>query len=205
MSKNCKTLKREKLQLCLSHKSSEGQNTSWDKKYYKNYFGRELWSSGYGRSLVRTPTPYTGWTFFTGIFVVKIVMFLWKDETKEKEAGVGPFFKKYCKGISRPGNYSSCSPSQKRNLIDYGCFDIQVITQKFDNRLPTPEKLNEICFLFYFKKLFGHFLQRFWRIFKRQRARWIELKQKFESHDHISLPPWTITPLNFATKWRYIQ
>ena len=113
MSKNCKTLKREKLQLCLSHKSSEGQNTSWDKKYYKNYFGRELWSSGYGRSLVRTPTPYTGWTFFTGIFVVKIVMFLWKDETKEKEAGVGPFFKKYCKGISRPGNYSSCSPSQK--------------------------------------------------------------------------------------------
>ena len=43
-------------------------------------------------------------------------------------------------------------PPKKRNLIDYGCFDIQVITQKFDNRLPTPEKLNEICFLFYFKK-----------------------------------------------------
>ena len=44
------------------------------------------WSSGKGkrltfqRSWVRIPAPYTGWTFFPHIFVVKIVMmFVWKD------------------------------------------------------------------------------------------------------------------------------
>ena len=42
--------------------------------------GREPWSSGKGkrltfqRSWVRIPAPYTGWTFFPHIFVVKIVM-----------------------------------------------------------------------------------------------------------------------------------
>ena len=42
------------------------------------------------RSWVRIPAPYTGWTFFTFI-CCKIVMFVWKDENKQKEAGFGPF------------------------------------------------------------------------------------------------------------------
>ena len=59
-------------------------------------YGREPWSSGCGtrpmswRSWVRIPAPYTGWTFFTFI-CCKIVMFVWKDENKQKEAGFGPF------------------------------------------------------------------------------------------------------------------
>ena len=44
------------------------------------------------RSWVRIPAPYTGWTFFSHVFVVKIVMFVRKDENKRKEAGDGPFF-----------------------------------------------------------------------------------------------------------------
>ena len=47
-------------------------------------YGREPWSSGYGRRLaslrswVQILAPYTGWTFFHIylIFVVKIVMFV---------------------------------------------------------------------------------------------------------------------------------
>ena len=31
---------------------------------------------------------------FSHLFVVKIVMFVWKDENKRKEVGIGPFFKK---------------------------------------------------------------------------------------------------------------
>ena len=31
---------------------------------------------------------------FSYLFVVKIVIFVLKDENKQKEAGVGPFFKK---------------------------------------------------------------------------------------------------------------
>ena len=44
--------------------------------------GREPWSSGYGRRLtswVQIPALDSGWTFFTYI-VVKIVMFVWKDQ-----------------------------------------------------------------------------------------------------------------------------
>ena len=66
-----------------------------DNKVLKK-FGWEPWSSGYGwrliprRLWVWIPALYTGWTFFH-IFVIKIVMFVWKDE---KEAGCGPFFLK---------------------------------------------------------------------------------------------------------------
>ena len=62
--------------------------------------GREPWSSGYGRILVfwrlwvRIPAPYTGWTFFH-LFVVIIVMFVWKDEKHEKEAEDGPLKKQF--------------------------------------------------------------------------------------------------------------
>ena len=64
--------------------------------------GREPWPSGYGRrlrfqrSLVRIPASYTGWTWpFSHWSVVKIVMmFVWKDQKNEEDAGVGPFFKK---------------------------------------------------------------------------------------------------------------
>ena len=57
---------------------------------------RKPWSSGYGkrltfrRSWVRIPAPYTGWTFFPHIFVVCLK----RPKINEKEAGVGPFFKK---------------------------------------------------------------------------------------------------------------
>ena len=65
-------------------------------------FGREPWFSGHGRRLtfkgswVRIPTPYTGWPrHFSHWFVVKIVQVcLKRPNINEKEAGVGPFFKK---------------------------------------------------------------------------------------------------------------
>ena len=61
------------------------------------------WSSGkwkrltFRRSWVRILAPYTGWTFFPHIFVVKIVMmFVWKrPKINEKEAGVSPFLKNF--------------------------------------------------------------------------------------------------------------
>ena len=44
---------------------------------------------------VRIPAPYTGWTFFSNIFVVKMCnVCLKRPKINEKEAGVGPFFKK---------------------------------------------------------------------------------------------------------------
>ena len=48
------------------------------------------------RSWVRIPAPNTGWIdIFSHWFVVKIVlMIIWKDWNKRKEAGVGPFLKK---------------------------------------------------------------------------------------------------------------
>ena len=55
------------------------------------------WSSGYGRGLmfwrswVQIPAPYTGWTFYSHIFVVKIVMFVWKGENKWKRDQGLPF------------------------------------------------------------------------------------------------------------------
>ena len=62
--------------------------------------GEEAWSSGYGRSLmfwklwVRIAAPFTGWTFFHAyLFVVIIVMCVWKDENKTKRGLDGPFFK----------------------------------------------------------------------------------------------------------------
>ena len=47
------------------------------------------------RSWVQILAPYTGWTFghFSHWFVVKTVLFVWKDEINEKEAGVGPYLK----------------------------------------------------------------------------------------------------------------
>ena len=63
-------------------------------------WGREPWSSDYGRRLtfqrswVRIPAPYTGWTFFHIYLLYKFVMFVWKrPKINEKEVGVGPFFK----------------------------------------------------------------------------------------------------------------
>ena len=51
--------------------------------------GQEPWPSGYGRQLmserlwVRIPALYTGWTLhFSRLFVVKIVLFVWKDRTR---------------------------------------------------------------------------------------------------------------------------
>ena len=35
--------------------------------------------------------------YFSHFIVVKIVLFVWKDENKQKEAGDGPFFKKNLK------------------------------------------------------------------------------------------------------------
>ena len=69
----------------------------------KNYLGREPWSSGYERRLtfqrswVRIPARYTGWTwnFFTLICCKNCIdVCLKRPKINEKEAGVGPFFKK---------------------------------------------------------------------------------------------------------------
>ena len=61
------------------------------------HFGREPWSSGYGRRLmllrswVRIPVPYTGSTFLTLICCKIVLMFVWKrPKINEKEAGDGP-------------------------------------------------------------------------------------------------------------------
>ena len=66
-------------------------------KLKKNY-GRWPWSSGYGRRLMskvvgsNLSTVY--WMdIFSHLFVVGIVMFVWKDENKWKEAEDGPFKK----------------------------------------------------------------------------------------------------------------
>ena len=65
--------------------------------------GREPWSSGYGRWLmierlwVWIPAPYTGWNwhFFTLICYKNCIdVCLKRPKINEKEAGVGPFFKK---------------------------------------------------------------------------------------------------------------
>ena len=56
---------------------------------------KRQWSIGYGwqlmikRSWVRIPAPYTG--NFSHWFVVKIVLFVWKDQNKRKEAGLVHF------------------------------------------------------------------------------------------------------------------
>ena len=43
-------------------------------------------------SKVRIPAPYTGWTFFTDLFVVKFVMCVFEEaKINEKEADVGAF------------------------------------------------------------------------------------------------------------------
>ena len=46
------------------------------------------------RLWVQIPASNTGWTwhFFT-LICCKIELFVWRDQNKEKEAGVGPFFK----------------------------------------------------------------------------------------------------------------
>ena len=60
---------------------------------------REHWSSFYGRRLmfqkswVQIQAPYTGWTF-SHLFVVKNVMFVWKDKNKHKKSpGMAHIFK----------------------------------------------------------------------------------------------------------------
>ena len=63
-------------------------------------FGREPWSSSYGRRLtfwrswVQILVPYTGWTFFTIICCKLVLMFVWKrPKINEKETGDDPFLK----------------------------------------------------------------------------------------------------------------
>ena len=64
--------------------------------------GREPWPSGYGRRLtferswVRFPAQDTGWTwhFFTLICCKNCIVCLKRPKINEKEARVGPFFKK---------------------------------------------------------------------------------------------------------------
>ena len=76
-------------------------------------YGREPWSSGNGkrlvfrRSWVQILTPYTLWTYhFSHIFVVGIVMFVWKDENKPtKEAEDCPFLN-LCFIFNQPFNWS---------------------------------------------------------------------------------------------------
>ena len=69
------------------------KNMSTLVKYFEN-------NKGYGRRLilrrlwVRILAPYTGWTFFTHLFVVKTVMFVWKHENKWKRGRGWPRLKK---------------------------------------------------------------------------------------------------------------
>ena len=52
-----------------------------------------LWEETYvPRVVVWTPVPFTGRTFFSHLFVVKIVMFAWKDENKWKRGRGWPIF-----------------------------------------------------------------------------------------------------------------
>ena len=58
-------------------------------------FGWEPWSSGHGRRLmfkrswVWILAPYTGWTWhFSHWFADKTLLFVWKDQKTEKEAGL---------------------------------------------------------------------------------------------------------------------
>ena len=78
-----------------SRKSTKGTNTKEEaREWHRNRLedermhqdGREPWSSGYGRQLmfkrswVQITALYTGWTwYFSNWFVVKIVLFVWKD------------------------------------------------------------------------------------------------------------------------------
>ena len=73
----------------------KGRLTCWRKELNnKNLKGREPRSSGYGRRLmfqrswVWIPAPYTG--HFLHFFVVKSVLFGWKDQNKWKGAWNGP-------------------------------------------------------------------------------------------------------------------
>ena len=90
--------------------SSLSSTLLWKNQNHKNYFQtkkfflrREPWSSGYEMRLiyqrlwVRFPAPYTGWTwhFFTLICCKNFNdVCLKSPKINEKEAGVGPFFKK---------------------------------------------------------------------------------------------------------------
>ena len=49
------------------------------------------------RSWVQILAPYTGWTFFTYISYKNCIVCLKRPKINEKEAGVGPFFKKVAK------------------------------------------------------------------------------------------------------------
>ena len=82
--------------------------------------GWEPWSSGYERrrlfqrSWVWIPALYTGWTFFTHLFIVKILMCVWKDENKLKRGrGLAHFLKKkkptWMDEISDSTDFLSCA------------------------------------------------------------------------------------------------
>ena len=63
--------------------------------------GREPWFSGNGmrlisgRSWIRNPSLYTGWTFFTLFFVAIIVLFVWKKTENKGKRGTGWPFKNF--------------------------------------------------------------------------------------------------------------
>ena len=71
------------------------------KNIKKNFNGREPWFSGYRRRLmfqrlwIRILAPETGWTlYFSHWFVVKIVLFVWKDRKNWKSGWGWSIFKK---------------------------------------------------------------------------------------------------------------
>ena len=69
--------------------------------FKQSYYGREPWSTSYGRRLVfqklwvQIPAHYAGWTFSHFVVVVRIGMFVWKDKNKQKETEDGPFKKQF--------------------------------------------------------------------------------------------------------------
>ena len=75
--------------------SGDGMNCSTNSAVIKWW---EPWYSGYGRRLmfqrswVQIPAPYTRWTF-SHLFVVKIVMCVWKDKNKWKRVQYWPILK----------------------------------------------------------------------------------------------------------------
>ena len=100
--------------------------------------GQKPWTSGCGMTLtiwrlwVRTPAPYTGWTFFTLICSKIDVMFVWKrSKINEKEAGYGPFLTKFscCRDWSEAEiSYSVCNVGQlASSLANESCVRIPLL------------------------------------------------------------------------------
>ena len=82
------------------------------------------------------PASYTGWTFFTYLLVVKIVMCVWKDENKQKRGRGWPFLKKYT-----PHNwYTEAHSISVKIILNQGLltqlrFQITYTERRFKSRL----------------------------------------------------------------------